>query len=180
MLIDKAKEALLMSLDERKWMEYDDKYPNVRLCTIQSKSMKDSLACYEFLYRLKSEIPKELYAFNFRRLLQMNTGNVSVELRLKMFEGVNPEDIMFQDELDTIENEFEDYITVYRGATKDENIPGISWTIYRQVAEDTFYRGRLFEAQIPKSSILLYLAHEEDEGEIIAHVTSGYRIIKED
>ena len=33
-------------------------------------------------------------------------------------------------------------------------------------------------ATIPKSSILLYFAHEEDEGEIIAHVTSGYTVIE--
>lgn len=37
----------------------------------------------------------------------MNTANVSVELRLKMFEGVDPRDIMYQDELDAINNEFE-------------------------------------------------------------------------
>lgn len=169
-----------MSLDEGKWKQYDDQYPEVALCTTQSDSMKDSLACYEYLYELKPEVPIELYAFYFRKLLQMNTGNVSNELRLKMFEGVDPEDIMYQDELDAINNEFEDYITVYRGTSKAEDVPGISWTRYKWVAEDTFYRGRLFEARIPKTSILLYFAHQEDEGEVVVHVTSDYRIIKED
>ena len=169
-----------MSLDEGKWKQYDVQYRDAALCTTQSNSMNDSLACYEYLYKLKSKLPKELYAFYFRRLLQMNTGNVSNELRLKMFEGVASEDIMFQDELDAINNEFDDYITIYRGTSKDEDVPGICWTKDKWVAEDTFYKGRLFEAKIPKTSILLYFAHEEDEGEIIAHVTSGYRIIKED
>lgn len=169
-----------MSLDEGKWKQYDNQYPEAALCTTQSNSMKDSLACYEYLYELKPKLPKELYAFYFRKLLQMNTGNVPNELRLKMFEGVNPEDIMFQDELDAINNEFEDVITVYRGASKAEEVPGICWTIYRSVAEGTFYEGRLFEAQIPKSAILLYFAHQESEGEVIVHVTSDYRIIEED
>ncbi len=169
-----------MSLDEGKWKKYYDQYPEVALCTTQSNSMKNSLSCYEFLYSLRLKIPKELYAFHLRKLLQMNTGNVSNEFRLKMLEGVNSEDIMFQDELDTIENEFEEYITVYRGTTKDEDIPGICWTIHKWIAEDIFYRGRLFEAQISKKSILLYFAHQEDEGEVIVHVTSDYKIIKED
>ena len=138
-----------MSLDERKWQRYLDQFPEVALCTTQSNSMHDALPCYEYLYSLKPQIPKELYAFYFRKLLQMNTGNVPIDLRLKMFEGVDPEDIMYQDELDVINNDFGDYITVYRGASKDEDIPGISWTIHKWVAEDTFFRGRLFEARIP-------------------------------
>lgn len=169
-----------MSLDNRKWEQYDKKFPKVRECITQSKSMNDALDNYEYLYKLKSEIPKELYAFYFRNLLQMSTRNVSKELRLKMFEGVEPEDIMYKDELDTIKNVFGKYITVYRGTTKEENIPGISWSTYKWVAEGEFYQGRLFEARIPKKSILLYFAHYEDEGEIIANVTSNYRIVKED
>ncbi len=169
-----------MSLDQQKWIEYDKQYPEVRECTTQSKSMRDSLKCFTYLYDMKNRIPEELYAYYYRKLLNMNTGNVSVELRLKMFEGVKPDNIMYQEELDTISNEFDNYITVYRGTTKNEDLPGLSWTIYRHLAETAFYRGRLFEATIPKSSILLYLAHDADEGEIIANVTSGFKIIKED
>lgn len=168
-----------MSLDEGKWRKYDNQYPEVARCATQSDYVKDALANYEYLYKLKPKIPKELYAVYFRKLLQTNTGNVSNELRLKMFEGVDPKDIMFQDELDTIENKFEDYITIYRGATKDENIPGICWTTDKRVAEE-FSEGRLFEAKIPKSSILAYFAHQGTECEIIVNVISGYRIIKDD
>lgn len=169
-----------MSLDEAKWKKYDEQYREAGECIRQSNSMKDALPCYEYLYKLKPYIPKELYAYHFRKLLNMNTANVPNELRLKMFEGVDPEDIMYQDELDAINNDFDEYITVYRGTSKAENIPGICWTLHKWVAEGTFYEGRLFEAQIPKAAILLYLAHDADEGEVIAHVTSNYRIIEED
>lgn len=169
-----------MSLDEGKWKEYYNQYPEAKECTIQSKNVENALPCYEYLYKLKPEIPKELYAYLFRKLLQFNTKNVSKEFRLKMFEGVSSNDIMYQDELDAIEN-FEEYITVYRGAAKDENIPGLSWTLIRDVAECfPYYRGKLFEARVPKSDILLYYANDNCEGEIIANVTSDYRIIKED
>ena len=98
--------------------KYDEQYLEVDQCINQSNSMKDSLACYEYLYELKFRVPKEIYAFYFRKLLNMNTGNISNEPRWKMFEGVDPEDIMYQDELDAINNEFKDCITVYRGASK--------------------------------------------------------------
>ena len=167
-----------MSLDEEKWRKFDEKYSKVSECTRKSASMKDALPCYEYLYKLKDTIPKELYAFYFRKLLQMNTNNVSKELRLKMFENVNRNDIMYEEELDFIDKQFDDYITVYRGASKEEIEPGLSWTIYKYVAEETYYNGKLFKAIIPKSSILLYFKKHEAEGEIIANVTSGYEVIK--
>lgn len=160
--------------------KYDEQYLEVDQCINQSNSMKDSLACYEYLYELKFRVPKEIYAFYFRKLLNMNTGNISNEPRWKMFEGVDPEDIMYQDELDAINNEFKDCITVYRGASKVEDVPGVCWIRYKWVVEHTFYRGRLFEAKISKTSILLYLAHDADEGEVNAYVISDYKIIKED
>ena len=83
-----------MSLDERKWKRYDELFPEASLCISQSNSMTNSLPCYEYLYKLKPNIPTELFAYYFRNLLQMNTGNVSPELRLKMFEGLNPEDLI--------------------------------------------------------------------------------------
>lgn len=169
-----------MSLDEKKWQQYYDQYPEVSECIGQAKTLSNALPCYEHLFRLKSTIPKELYAFYFRKILQFNTANVPNELRLKMFEGIDPEDIMYQDELDEIKNNFDEQLTVYRGTSKAENVPGICWTRYKHVAEGTFYNGRLFEATIPKSSILLYFAHDCTEGEIIAHVTSGYKIIEEE
>lgn len=169
-----------MSLDIKKCLAQENAYPAVRECISKSTRMDDALPSYEYLYSLKDSIPKELYAYYFRRILQMNTANVSVELRLKMFEDVDQEDIMYQEELDAIKNEFGDTITVYRGAPANETVPGISWTKYKWVAEGSdFNRGKVFMATIPKSSILLYFAKEEDEGEIIARVTTGYKVIEE-
>lgn len=168
-----------MSLNEGKWKKYYDNYPEVRECRTQSKTSENALPCYEYLYNLKPKIPKELYAYVFRDLLQFSTNNVSKEFRLKMFEEVSPNDIMYLDELDAIEN-FEEYITVYRGATKNEDTPGLSWTLSKSEAESVpYYRGKLFEAQIPKSDILLYCSKKNGEEEIIINVTSNYRIIKE-
>ena len=165
-----------MGLDRKKCIELSDEYPEVRDCISQSTDKTNALPSYEYLFKLKGIIPKELYAYYFRTILQMNTRNVSVDLRLKMFEGVDPGDIMFQDELDAI-NGFDDYITVYRGTSKDELTPGLSWSRRRDIAESSISRGRLFIATIPKSSILLYFSHEQDEEEIIAHVTSDYEIV---
>ena len=102
-----------MSLDIKKCLSQENAHPEVRECISKSTRMDDALPSYEYLYSLKDSIPKELYAYYYRRILQMNTENVSVELRLKMFEGVDPRDIMYQDELDAINHEFGETITVY-------------------------------------------------------------------
>lgn len=159
-----------MSLDEKKWQKYDRQYPQASECISKSKGPMDARPSYEYLYNLRGKIPEELYAYYFRKLLQMNTANVPDAMRLKMFEEVKPENIMYQDELDAIAK-FEEYITVYRGAPLNEEVPGICWTLSKCIAEDTFYQGRLFKARIPKKNILLYFAHEEAEEEIIVHVT---------
>ena len=97
-------------------------------------------------------------------------------MRLKMLEDVDRNDIMFQEELEAIQG-FGESITVFRGTSKDEELPGLSWSLKRHIAESSdFYRGRLFKATIPTSKILLYLSQEEDEEEIIAHITSNYEI----
>ena len=145
-----------MSLNEKKCLDHDDFFPEAALCIEQSKTMTDLRPCYEYLYNLKQKIPKDLFAYHFRRLLQMGTHNVSKALRLKMFEGLTPEDLMYQDELDAIENTFDDVVVAYRGTTPEEDEPGLSWTIHKRVAEQTFYRGRLFMAKIPKKDILIY------------------------
>lgn len=105
--------------------------------------------------------------------------NVSVEMRLRMLDGVSWEDIMYQDELDAINN-FEPEITIYRGTDLSEDMPGLSWALRKSIAaSEPFNRGKVFKAVIPKEKILVYFAHEEDETEIIAHITSGYSIIEE-
>ena len=170
-----------MSLDNIRLNEYEKELSRVSLCIGKSKSMNDALPCYEYLYKIKNKIPKELYAYYYRSLLQMSTRNVPKELRLKMFEDINQEDIMYQDELDAI-NKFEKYITIYRGTTSNEIKPGLSWSLKKYIAE-SFINGRkngiLFEATISKNDILLYFCHEEAEEEIIANVTHNYKIIKE-
>lgn len=151
-------------------------YPQVDECLGKTKSRHNALPSYQFLFGLKQIIPKELYAYYYRKLLQFNTENVSMELRLKMFEGVDRCDLMYQDELDAIRN-FDDVITVYRGTTRSEMKPGLSWTRRRDIAEGVYGNGRLFIAAIQKSDILLYFMHEEDEEEIVAYIVSNYEIV---
>ena len=162
-----------MSLDKEICKRQLQDYPEVDDCIRKSERMDNALPSYEYLFSLKDRIPKELYACYFRKLLQFNTRNVPIELRLKMFEGVKQTDIMYQDELDAIQS-FGDEIILYRGTSKNEKEPGLSWSRRRDIAEGTFSEGRIIIAKVPTSSILLYLAHEEDEGEVIAHVTSNY------
>ena len=166
-----------MSLDNKIWLKQLSEYPQVSECIGKSKTRLDALPSYEYLNSLRKDIPKELYAHYLRTLLQYNTANVPKEMRLNMLNGVLWEDIMFQDELDEIDS-WDDHITIYRGAESTEQTPGLSWTIHRYIAENSeFNRGRVFKAVIPKNQILLYLAHEEAEGEIIANVTEGYEIV---
>ena len=166
-----------MSLDKKLCINQLNDYPKVGECIRQSKTPTDALPSYKYLYDLRSDIPKELYAYYLRKLLQFNTANVSVELRLQMFQGVDRNDIMYQEELDAI-GSFGQSVVVYRGTSKEEAEPGLSWSLRRDVAESSdFYRGRLFIAKIPTSSILLYLSKEEDEEEIVAHVIDNYEIV---
>lgn len=168
-----------MSIDRRIILELSEIYPSARECRMRADSISDALPCYEYLESLRATIPKELYAYNLRALLQYNTENVSVEMRLRMLGGVSWEDIMYQDELDAIKS-FDSEITIYRGTDQKENTPGLSWALRKDIAVSVpFYRGRVFQATIPKENILVYLAHEEDETEIIAHVPSRYSIIEE-
>ena len=167
-----------MSLDNKLWLKQLNEYPHVTECVSKSKTPLDAFPSYKYLNSLRKDIPKELYAYYLRKLLQYNTANVPKEMRLNMLNGVLWEDIMYQDELDEI-NAWDDNIVIYRGAELSEQKPGLSWSIHRHIAEHSeFNRGRVFKAVIPKKQILLYLAHEEAEGEIIANVTDGYEILQ--
>ena len=171
--------GLRMSINLDVIGKYLEVYPTPADCRMKSVSTRDALPSYEYLESIRSSIPKELYAYNLRALLQCNTENVSPEIRLRMLEGVLWDDIMYQDELDAIKN-FDSEITIYRGTDYTESTPGLSWALRKDIAESVpFNRGRVFQATIPKESIIAYLAHEEDETEIIAHVTSGYTIIED-
>ena len=166
-----------MSLDKKTCIDLLKDYPKADECLRQSKSALDALPSYNYLLELRNEIPKELYSFYLRKLLLFNTANVSVELRLKMLDGVARDDIMFQEELDTLRN-FGENVTIYRGTSIDEREPGLSWSIKKYVAESSdFYRGRLFIARIPTSSILCYFSMDTTEEEIIAHVIDNYTIV---
>ena len=148
--------------------------------SIISKTLANTEAGYEYLYSLKGSIPKELYAYHLRKIWNMKTDGLSLELALRMFEGVQPEDIMYEEELEAIE-QFDEYITIYRGASTAEKVPRLSWTLRKSVATNSsdFANGRLFIAKIPKKDILLYLAKDCDEEEVVVHVTEGYEIVDE-
>lgn len=167
-----------MSINKKNILMYEETFPSARDCRMKSVSSKNALLSYEYLESIRHSIPKELYAYNLRNLLQWNTENVSLEMRLRMLEGVSWEDIMYQDELDAIER-LDSLITIYRGTDPSEEKPGLSWALRKSEADSVpFNRGRVLKAVIPKEDILVYLAHEEDETEIIANVTSGYAIIE--
>ena len=74
----------------------------------------------------------------------MKTEGLSFELALQMFEGVEPEDIMYEEELDAIK-QFDDYITIYRGTSITEEVPRLSWTLRESVATNNsdFAHGNL-------------------------------------
>ena len=108
-----------MSLDNKKWWIQRDEYPQVLECIGKSKTPLNALPSYEYLNTLRKDIPKELYAYYLRILLQMNTANVSKEMRLDMLNGVLWQDIMYQDELDEIST-WDEYITIYRGTDANE------------------------------------------------------------
>ena len=169
-----------MSINLTKIRELSEMYPTDRDCRMKFSSSMDALPCYEYLESLRPSLPKDLYAYNLRALLQFSTKNVSVEMRLRMLDGVAWDDIMYQDEIDTINN-FESEITIYRGTNPSEEIPGLSWALQKSIAaSEPFNRGKVFKAVIPKEKILVYFAHEEDETEIIANVTSNFVVIEDE
>lgn len=167
----------MSNLDEKIWRKQLDQYPQAYECIGKAVSPNDALPSYEFLNSIRKEIPKELYAYYLRVLLQSNTKDVPKKLRLDMLKDVSWNDIMYQDEIEQI-NSWDEYITIYRGTDVNEIIPGLSWTIYKHIAESSdFNQGRIFEATIPKNQILLFMSHEECEGEILVDVTKGYKIL---
>lgn len=163
-------------MDIKKAVKQSEEHPEVD--SIISKTLADTEEGYRYLYSLKNSIPKELYAFYLRKIWNMKTDGLSVDLALKMFEGVQPEDIMYEEELEAIK-QFDECITIYRGASIAERVPRLSWTLRRSVAANSsdFANGRLFIAKVPKKDILLYLAKDCDEEEVVVHVTEGYEIV---
>ncbi|MCQ2472229.1 MAG: hypothetical protein MJ147_09365 [Clostridia bacterium] len=166
-----------MSINDAKILKWVGKYPSAFDCRMKLKSPLDALPCYEYLESIRTQIPNELYAYNLRSLLEFNTANVPVEMRLRMLKDVTWNEIMYQDELDAI-SRFDSQITIYRGTNSSEKKPGISWTLQKSIAySEPFNRGRVFKATISKESIIAYFAHKENEEEIIANVNSEYSIV---
>ncbi len=163
-------------MDITKVIKQSELHPEVD--SIISKTLANTESGYKYLYSLKGSIPKELYAYHLRRIWNMKTDGLSLDLALQMFEGIEPEDIMFDEELDAIK-QFDDYITIYRGASTTEEVPRLSWTLRKSVATNNsdFANSRLFIAKVPKKDILLYLAKDCDEEEVVVHVTEGYEIV---
>ena len=160
-------------MDKDKAIKQEKEYPET--WNIIRETLNDTVFGYEHLLSLKKSIPKELYAYLLRNIWKMTTDCISIELALKMFEDVLPEDLMFDDELEAIRN-FQENIVIYRGADNNEKRPRLSWTLRKSVATNNsdFAKGRLFKATIPKSKIIMYIAHDGDEEEIVAFVESGF------
>ena len=82
-------------MDVKKAIKQSEIYPEVD--TIIHKTMANTEDGYKYLYSLKGTIPKELYAFYLRKIWNMKTDGLPVDLALKMFDGVKPEDIMYDE-----------------------------------------------------------------------------------
>lgn len=162
-------------MDVKKAMSQRESYPEVD--AIIPKTLANTEEGYEYLFSLKCSIPKELYAFYLRTIWNMKTSGLSLDLALRMFDGVKPEDLMYKEELEAIK-QFDEFITIYRGASTEEKVPRLSWTLRKSVATNNsdFANGRLFTATVPKKDILMYLAKDRDEEEVVIHVTDGYEI----
>ena len=164
-------------MDRKKIIRQMDEHPetwNVRRMTADN-----TLEGYKYLLGLKNRLPKELYASLLRDIWTMKTEGISIELGLEMFNDVLAEDLMYDDELAAIDS-FNDTITVYRGASTSEDVPRLSWTLRKSEATNSdFARGRLFVANISKNKIIMYVAHDGCEEEVVAHVTENYEIIDE-
>ena len=62
-----------MSIDKKKILMYEETFPSARDCRMKSVSPRNALPSYEYLESIRHSIPKELYAYNLRNLLQWNT-----------------------------------------------------------------------------------------------------------
>lgn len=165
-------------MDKEKVIKQSEEHPET--WNIINETLNDTVSGYEHLLALKNSIPKELYAYLLREIWKMKTDGISIELALKMFENISPEDLMYTDELEAI-REFDEEIEIYRGTDINEKVPRLCWTLRKSIAtkNSDFANGRLFMAIIPKSKIIMYIAHDGDEDEIVAHVESGYKYIDE-
>lgn len=165
-----------MGLDVSKCERQLAKYPELQRLRAQNVDPEESAQCYQILAQKRGEIGEELYAYCLRELLKTNTGGASRDCRLRMLEGVRREDIMFRGELEALSNLISP-VKLYRGAPYSEDRPGLSWSLRRSTAEE-FFRGRLFEAETSKDSIIAYFADQNEE-EVLVDI-SEYEIAEED
>ena len=97
--------------------------------------------------------------------------NLKQSKLLSMFQSADPNHLMSQDELNTL-NELDNTVTVYRGVTSynANNVKALSWTLDKSTAEWFASRfdedGTVYQAQIDKSHIYAYF-DGRNESEII-------------
>ena len=128
--------------------------------------MEDS---YKQLLALKGKIPKDVYAYKVKWIYRANTQGAATETLYEVFEGLDKSDLMSSE--DAIEyGRLPEYITIYRGTNANEEVPRLSWTLDRSVAEK-FATGQLFSATIPKEKILAYF--DTDEKEVLVWLTGN-------
>lgn len=167
-----------MPLDLSYCMELMRKQPKLSNFRIWPADPSNPRANFERLYNSRGEIEPQLFAYCLRELLKMNAKDVPVDLRVALLKEVDHDDLMLQEELDTLST-LGDSIEVFRGASYDELEFGLSWSLEERVAED-FCKGKLLRALIPKESVLAYF-NDQDEDEIIAQVPSDeVEVLEED
>ena len=151
------------------------KEKNIILKDLFSYKFSNPAEKFEFLISIRHEVDLEAYATFVRMLTQMNTQNVPLEVLLKAYEGLKPNDLMCKDEIDRL-LALSDELTIYRGTDASEYYPRISWTLLESKAR-TFENGRLYRAIVNKRDIFAYYSINTNEEEIIAHVTKNFDVI---
>lgn len=134
-----------------------EKYPEIKKTLLFAEPTEQ----FEYLLSLKKQVPVELYAFYARVIFQCDTDEVENKLIMSVFEGLSKDMIMTDIELEAFQN-LPKEITIYRGTTRDEETPRVSWSLDKKIA-DRFNQGRLFVAKIKKSDILAYFKSAGEE-----------------
>ena len=137
--------------------------------------LNDMPAKFKYLVELKENVPADLYAAYARWSYQMSTLDVPLELLYQVFDNVDRNLLMSENEQETF-NSLPEYITIYRGTKYDEDIPRLSWSRDKNIAMK-YYQGRLFKAIVKKEEIIACFS-DDCENEVLAYVPENFEIIE--
>jgi len=135
--------------------------------------LNDMPAKFKCLVELKENVPADLYAAYARWSYQMSTLDVPLELLYQVFDNVDRNLLMSENEQETF-NSLPEYITIYRGSKLSEEKPRLSWSLDENIAMK-YYQGRLFKAIVKKEEIIACFS-DDCENEVLAYVPENFEI----